>query len=317
MEKKTGDIKRGTGLILTAALLGVLILISGIKWFFLWQENAVFKREILHLDQLIDVENTQKHNRKQDLLGLEEEYRDYADAEEQLIKTKEEYFSMASGLEKKIRSGESNVKIAYLTFDDGPFLLSESFLDVLEEYDVPATFFCLMKCPETGYADQDEIYDRVYRRIIEDGHTLGNHTATHKLGAEGIYRSIDAFLDDLLRNRRFIYERYGYMTDVMRFPGGSGTAGYRNPEVKQLAKNEGYAYVDWNTMTGDGKYTLTAEEYAANVLNDTQGKDILVVLMHDYSRNTLIALPDIIEGLAKQGYIYLPLFHDSLMCISE
>ena len=172
---------------------------------------------------------------------------------------------MASGLEKKIRNGESNVKIAYLTFDDGPFLLSESFLDVLEEYDVPATFFCLMKCPETGYADQDEIYDRVYRRIIEDGHTLGNHTATHKLGAEGIYRSIDAFLDDLLRNRRFIYERYGYMTDVMRFPGGSGTASYRNPEVKQLAKNEGYAYVDWNTMTGDGKYTLTAEEYAANV----------------------------------------------------
>ena len=103
----------------------------------------------------------------------------------------------------------------------------------------------------------------------------------------------------------------------MRFPGGSGTANYRNPELKRLVKNEGYGYVDWNTMTGDGKYSLKPEEYAANVLNDTKDKDILVVLMHDYSRNTLIALPDIIEGLQKQGYIFLPLFHDSIMCNSE
>ena len=67
-----------------------------------------------------------------------------------LAETKNEYFMLAAQLEKKIRNGESDVKIAYLTFYDGPYLLSGSFLDVLKEYDVPATFFCLMKCPETG-----------------------------------------------------------------------------------------------------------------------------------------------------------------------
>ena len=316
MEKKTGNIKRSTGLILIAVILGVLVLISGIKWFFLWQENTALKREISHLDQLIDVENTQKKNRKDEFLRQQEEYLIYADAEEELIKTKEKYFAMASELEKKIRNGETDVKIAYLTFDDGPYLLSESFLDVLEEYDIPATFFSLMKCSETGYVEQDESYDRIYRRIIENGHTLGNHTASHKLGEEGIYQSLEVFMNDLLRNRRFIYDRYGYTTTVMRFPGGTGTA-YRIPEVKQEVFKAGYAYVDWNAMTGDGKHSLPPEEYAANVLNSTQGKDILVVLMHDYSRNTLIALPDIIEGLQKQGYIFLPLFHDSIMCISD
>ncbi|MBR2533540.1 MAG: polysaccharide deacetylase [Erysipelotrichaceae bacterium] len=316
MEKKTGKTKRSIGLILIASLMGILIVVCGITGFILLKENTALKDKILRMDQLSDTQKTQLENRRSDLSKLEEEYRSYTDVAGQVVKTKEEFFDLASRLEKKIRNGESMVKIAYLTFDDGPYILSEKFLDVLEEYDVPATFFSLMKCAETGYAEQNGIYDRIYRRIIENGHTLGNHTASHKLGAEGIYQSLEVFMNDLLRNREFIYDRYGYTTTVMRFPGGTGTA-YRIPEVKQAVIKEGYAYVDWNAMTGDGKSTLPPEEFAANVLNNTQGKDILVVLMHDYSRNTLIALPDIIEGLQKQGYIFLPLFHDSVTCISE
>lgn len=316
MEKKTGNVKRSNGLILIASLLGVLIMICGIMSFLLLKENMALQNEIHHLDQLLNTEKTSLENRKSDLQQLEDEYQSYTNVTDELIKTKDEYFTLASKLEKMIRNGETNVKIAYLTFDDGPYILSESFLDVLEEYDVPATFFSLMKCTETGYAEQNKIYDDIYRRIIESGHTLGNHTASHKLGAEGIYQSIEVFINDLLRNRKFIYDRYGYTTTVMRFPGGTGTA-YRIPEVKREVLKYGYAYVDWNAATGDGGAKLPSDVFCANVLNNTQGKDILVVLMHDYSQNTLIALPDIIEGLQKQGYIFLPLFHDSVMCISE
>ena len=313
MEKKTKNVRRGIALILIVSIFAVLIMISGIMGFFFTKENQKMQEEIVKMDEMIEDKRLQQKNKEAEIVELEEECQDYNDVFLQPERTKEAYFSSAAKLEKQIRNGENDAKIAYLTFDDGPYLLSESFLDILEDYDVPATFFCLMKCSETGYAEQNEAYDRTYKRIIEDGHTLGNHTASHKLGEEGIYQSLEVFMDDLLRNRKFIYDRYGYTTEVMRFPGGTGTA-YRIPEVKEEVHQEGYTYVDWNSMTGDGKSVLSPEEYVSNVLNDTEGKDILVVLMHDYSRNTLIALPDIIEGLHTQGYIFLPLFHDSVMC---
>ena len=209
-------------------------------------------------------------------------------------------------------NGESDMKIAYLTFDDGPYLLSSSFLDVLDEYGVPATFFYLMKGYENGYSNEDYAYDQTYRRIINSGHTLGNHTATHKLGKNSIYSSVDAFMYDLILNRNFIENRYGYITDVMRFPGGSNTSSLKYALIDEIHKI-GYNYVDWNSATGDGGGVLSVESFRDNVLCNTGDRKILVVLMHDYSHNTLLALPEIIEGLRNQGYTFFPLFHDSIM----
>ena len=53
-----------------------------------------------------------------------------------------------------------------------------------------------MKFTETGYDDVDAVYDEIYRRIIKSGHTLANHSATHKLGEDGIYS-----YGSILRNR--------------------------------------------------------------------------------------------------------------------
>ncbi|MBQ9424386.1 MAG: polysaccharide deacetylase [Erysipelotrichaceae bacterium] len=243
---------------------------------------------------------------------LTEECQVYEDIDTQIEEVKDQYFSLALELETKIVNGESEKKIAYLTFDDGPYYRSEKFLDVLEEYDVPATFFSLMKCAETGYADEDEFYDSIYRRILSSGHTLGNHTATHKLGSGGVYRSVDAFMDEIVRNRDFIEDRYGYRTVIMRFPGGSATSS-KTPDIIPELRKIGYGYVDWNSATGDGGKNQAPEVFRDNVLNNTNGRKILVVLMHDYAQNTLIALPEIIEGLQKQGYIFLPLFYESSM----
>ncbi len=243
---------------------------------------------------------------------LTEKCQVYEDIDTQIEEVKDQYFSLALELETEILNGEGEKKIAYLTFDDGPYYRSEKFLDVLEEYDVPATFFSLMKCAETGYADEDEFYDSIYRRILSSGHTLGNHTATHKLGSGGVYRSVDAFMDEIVRNRDFIEDRYGYRTVIMRFPGGSATSS-KTPDIIPELRKIGYGYVDWNSATGDGGKNQTPEVFRDNVLNNTSGKKILVVLMHDYAQNTLIALPEIIEGLQKQGYIFLPLFYESSM----
>ncbi len=213
------------------------------------------------------------------------------------------FFRNASELEAMVDSGETDIKIAYLTFDDGPYEITDSYLDVLERYGILATFF------ERG-RDWD-YYQDIYRRVAASGHTIGNHSYSHNIHG-GLYHSVQSFMDDILKNRRFIEEHLGITTEVLRFPGGSSTArGLKSGIIEELRK-ERYAYVDWNSATMDGMYDLSADEYRDYVLDRTGEKKFLVVLMHDYNANTLKALPEIIEGLREQGYVFLPLFYESL-----
>ena len=216
---------------------------------------------------------------------------------------RQRFFDEAEKLEEMVQNGETDLKIAYLTFDDGPYEITEQYLDVLEKYGILATFF------QRG-RDWDT-FGQTYIRVARSGHTIGNHTFSHQIRG-GIYRSVQAFMDDVIKNRTFIYEKLGITTDVLRFPGGSGTAGSLKQDIIEELRKEGYAYVNWNSATMDGMYDLSAEEYRDNVLDKTGGRKFLVVLMHDYNRNTLKALPEIIEGLESQGYVFLPLFYESL-----
>lgn len=314
MEKEVRGPKRKyrVKFIFTFVLLSVLTIGFLIGRFYLNKENIKLKS--LCSVSRIDNDDIDKriHEINKDIEDREYLYNQYLNDKEEAEKLKKEYFLVISDLENKIMNGESDMKIAYLTFDDGPYLLSSSFLDVLDEYGVPATFFYLMKGYENGYSNEDYAYDQTYRRIINSGHTLGNHTATHKLGKNGIYSSVDAFMYDLILNRNFIENRYGYITDVMRFPGGSNTSSLKYALIDEIHKI-GYNYVDWNSATGDGGGVLSVESFRDNVLYNTGDRKILVVLMHDYSYNTLLALPEIIEGLRNQGYTFFPLFHDSIM----
>ena len=316
MEKKNGTTKKSR---IIEVLLFLLIIGSMIFAYKTYNEISSLKKDIESFNNEI---NNKQENIKllnDDISSLKNQYDTLVNIDNEIIKAKEDYFNEIASLEKKIMNDESDLKIAYLTFDDGPYRMSSYFLDILDEYDIPATFFYLMKAKENGYDDDyAEVCDKVYRRVIDSGHTLANHTASHKLGEGGIYRSVDAFMADVKRNRDFIHEKYGYETDILRFPGGSFTVGIKPYIVEELVKM-GYSYVDWNSSTGDGSggTALPPEGFRDNVLNNTNGKKIIVVLMHDYSDNTLIALPEIIDGLAKQGYIFLPLFHDSMMCLES
>lgn len=218
---------------------------------------------------------------------------------------KNDYYKNALEIETKVRNDELDLKIAFLTFDDGPYLLTDKYLDVLAKYDVQATFFTRER--------RDVDYDSIYQRYIIECHTIGNHTSSHKI-RKGIYRSEENFVEDILKNREFIYNKLGYTTNIMRFPGGSYQVTYMGLNKKSLVNklvSLNYGYVDWNLATGDGGKTLSASQYASNVLNYSNNLKVGVVLMHDYSKNTLEALPTIIEGMSKQGYIFLPLYYDS------
>ena len=185
---------------------------------------------------------------------------------------------------------------AYLTFDDGPSrTLTPGILDILAEEGIKATFFIL---PREGADD-------IFERIIDEGHEIGNHTYSHDYTA--LFRgNVSAFKDDVLKASRFLSDRFGYAASSFRFPGGSMTwkRDIRNPRINVL--NEiGYTYYDWDIDSGDAlQADKGAEAIIENVLDNTNGKEHVIILLHDYytRETTLEALPMIIKGLREQGY---------------
>lgn len=197
---------------------------------------------------------------------------------------------------------------AYLTFDDGISYLTPLILDTLKEYDAKATFFI------AGFGNED-----VIKRMDEEGHTVAVHTYTHDYSS--IYRSSEAFWEDIKIESDYLSEILGYTPTIMRFPGGSNnTVSHRYggaslmKVLREETEEKGYIYFDWNndSKDADGNY-YTPEQIANNVLNTTRGKDTVVVLMHQTAPkvSTYKALPKIIEGLRAQGYALLPLTESS------
>ncbi len=188
---------------------------------------------------------------------------------------------------------------AYLTIDDGPEKYTAQILQILAEYNVPATFF-VMGSNNSG----DE---NMYSRILEQGHALGNHTMTHRL--KTIYLSKDAFMEDLLRLEELLYLKAGIRPDIIRFPGGSSNTVAAPGIMKEIIAEvtaQGYDYFDWNISTGDCNTGLTAAQLTANVASQADrrpGQD-LVVLMHDFNRATAEALPQIINELRSRNYTF-------------
>ena len=189
--------------------------------------------------------------------------------------------------------------VVYLTFDDGPMRsITPVILDILENEGAPATFFVL------PHNDVDDLY----RRIIDEGHEIGNHTSSHRY--DRLYEgNASAFKEDVLNARRFIYDNFEYSTTSFRFPGGStGTEAILKSGVRQARINVlnelGYTYYDWNIDTDDWRRDSTAESIVKHVLDSTNGREQIIILMHDNYQVTVDALPMLIEGLREQGYIF-------------
>ena len=197
-------------------------------------------------------------------------------------------------------------KVIYLTFDDGPGPYTQALLDVLKKYDVKATFFVV-----------DTEYINVISRAAEEGHTVGIHTATHIFSQ--VYKSQEAYFQDLYAMRDIIYELTGQVPDILRFPGGSSnTISKFNPKIMtklvSAVKEHGFQYFDWNVDSDDAGRAKTAEQVYDNVTSGIGNKDIAVVLMHDIKGYSVEAVERIILWGLANGYTFLPLQSDSPNC---
>jgi peptidoglycan/xylan/chitin deacetylase (PgdA/CDA1 family) len=302
--RNSGIAAKLTAVLLTACLAG-----AGYYYYTQGKQLKEIEAHIASLQSENDGLRSEISQHTETLASKEAEIETLNSAEANLTDIRAGYYETCKKLEDEILAGTNPNKIAYLTFDDGPYArTTPRYLDVLKERNVLATFFQIGRPAEE--------LDPVYRRVCDEGHTIANHTYSHQI-RNGIYRGVDYFINDVIQNREFIQEKLGYTTNILRFPGGSSTARDLKPAIVGQLKELGYGYVDWTAETGDGREVLPPPVYRDNVLNNTGGRSVLVVLMHDYSENTLIALPEIIDGLRAQGYTLLPLFYESAMIIKE
>ena len=234
--------------------------------------------------------------------------------DKEIIDTKEELFKLATELEKKILNKETNYKIAYITFDDGPYHSTDKVLEILKKYNVKATFFTIGLDKDTCYDNRNYSCKETYKKIVDNGHTIANHTYSHQI-FNGLYSSANSFITQIEKQEQLIQERTGAKTNIMRFPGGNGTchaiAGSQCNTIKARLKEKGYGWIDWTAQDGDGGYVASTDVAWKNFTGSIN-EDIEVVLFHDYSGITISILPSVIEYLQERNYILLPLFYDSV-----
>ncbi len=202
-------------------------------------------------------------------------------------------------------------KTAYLTFDDGPSPNTTKILDVLKKHEIKATFFVIGSETETS--------KKIYKRIVEDGHAIANHTYSHNYNK--IYSSVEAYMEDTRKLENVLDEVTGVRPKIIRFPGGSknqastraGGKGFMADLITAL-KEEGYQYFDWNVSSKDASaVTQDKEIIVKSVLEGIQGRKDAIILFHDNApkTTTVEALPEIIEALKEKGYKFEVLSKDS------
>ena len=197
-----------------------------------------------------------------------------------------------------------NGKVVYLTFDDGPNAYTKNILNVLDKYQVKATFFVTNQFPS---------YQSLIKDMHENGHTIAIHTYSHQY--KNIYSSEEDYFFDLYKMDEIIYKQTGIHTKLVRFPGGSSNtiSNFNKGIMSRLSiklKEEGFVYFDWNVDSGDTS-TINSEKIANNVINGMINNKNSVVLMHDIKYANKEALEKIIYYGLTNGYTFLPLDENS------
>ena len=107
----------------------------------------------------------------------------------------------------------------------------------------------------------------------------------------------------------------GYRPEIVRFPGGVGMAGSALGDYEEALREAGYCWIDWTVDSSDswGDGNTSKAKIIKQVKKAAKKQKIMVILFHEWSANTEKAMPEIIEYLESKGYIFLPLFKDSVM----
>jgi len=174
-------------------------------------------------------------------------------------------------------------KVIYLTFDDGPVpKVTPWALEILKAYNAKATFFCV--------GENVKKHPGLFRRIREEGHSVGNHSYNHING---------------WRTRNF-----SHMRNIARADHLINSRLYRPPygkiKLSQLRQLRGkYKVVMWDVLSGDYNQKLKGEQCLANVIENTGPGS--VICFHDSEKaweNLRYTLPKVLAHYKKMGFSF-------------
>jgi peptidoglycan-N-acetylglucosamine deacetylase len=187
-------------------------------------------------------------------------------------------YMLPASLLWQVKTGEKTV---YLTFDDGPIPgLTGEILGILEKYRAKATFFCV--------GENVERYAELYNRILEAGHSVGNHTHRH---LKGWSVNCATYISDIQEAGKHIE------SGLFRPPYGLMT--YK--QAKTLAKE--YKIVMWSVLTRDYDPAIGNEECLQIALDGLKSGAIIVFHDNLKAREKVhYALPRFLEHMEKEGY---------------
>ena len=177
----------------------------------------------------------------------------------------------------------TNQKVLFLTFDDGPTpQITEWILALLRKYEAKATFFMVGKNVEK--------YPLLYQAIINEGHAVGNHTYSH---VNGLKMFTSRYVAEVEKASQFID------SSLFRPPYGK----LKPSQILRLRKK--YKLIFWDFITRDFEAKLNVEESFSIIKDKTKRGSILV--FHDSKKSEKQMkelLPKVLEYFTKQGYIF-------------
>lgn len=182
-----------------------------------------------------------------------------------------------------IKDSEDGV---FLTFDDGPhYTLTPFVLDVLAKYGAKATFFML--------GSNVDKHPDLLKRILDEGHAIGNHTFNH---FNGWRTNCSSYCLDVAQAAASIPSK------LFRPPYGR----IRPSQANRLSKD--YEVVMWDVMSFDFHPEVTPAKCLSNVLDNVKAGSIVVFHENDKAFSKLqYALPKVLEVLSMKGYRFLPI----------
>ncbi|MES1218561.1 MAG: polysaccharide deacetylase family protein [Bacteroidota bacterium] len=181
---------------------------------------------------------------------------------------------------------DTQKKILYLSFDDGPHPEATPFvLNELKKYNASATFFCIGK-NVLAYPD-------IYKRILDDGHSIGNHTQNH---LNGWKVENDLYLKDISQAASYID------SDLFRPPYGRMTS-FQAKNLRSAMRGRKSKIIMWDVLSADFDTSITDEKCLENVLMNS--KEGSIIVFHDSEKafsKLKYCLPKIFQFFSEKGY---------------
>lgn len=183
----------------------------------------------------------------------------------------------------------------FLTFDDGPTPeVTPWVLNVLKQNNIKATFFCI--------GDNIKKHPEIFRQILAEGHSIGNHTFNH---LKGWKTENDVYIDNVEKCETEILKQIPQMktpasSKLFRPP--YGKIGFK--QTKKVLEM-GYKIIMWDILTADYDTEITKDQCLKNATNKVASGS--VIIFHDSVKafpNLEYALPKAIEIIKEKGFTF-------------